>query len=142
MLLLTFQLYFCIQDFIEILRLRFAAWIINGLRTYDTFRNLNLIFLKLCMSKKHSTVIFKTTLIHGVNDLFFVQIFEKTMQFMSKTSYSPKWVSFFAKCITSQVMALPEILICHVKIIFLLLNRNFRGKVKEFKKLAFNPKLV
>ena len=31
------------------------------LRSYDTFRNLSLVSLKLCMLKEHSTVIFKTT---------------------------------------------------------------------------------
>ena len=33
----------------------------HRLRSYDTFRNLSLIFLKLCMRKEHRTVIFKTT---------------------------------------------------------------------------------
>ena len=31
------------------------------LRSYDTFRNLSLIFLKFCIRKEHSTVILKTT---------------------------------------------------------------------------------
>ena len=32
------------------------------LRSYDTFRNLSLIFLKFCQRKDHSTVIFKNNL--------------------------------------------------------------------------------
>ena len=89
------------------------------LRSYDTFRNLNLIFLKLCMRKEHSRVIFKTTKNHGVIDLVsFSKIFEKLKQFMSQTSHSPKLVSFFAIFIPSEIQALHEILFCHVGIIF------------------------
>ena len=32
-----------------------------ALRSYDTLRNLSLIFLKFCIRKEHSTVILKTT---------------------------------------------------------------------------------
>ena len=43
------------------------------------------------------------------------------MQFMSQTFHSPKFVSFFAKCIHSEILALHEILIWHVETIFQLL---------------------
>ena len=102
------------------------------LRSYDTFRNLSLIFLKFCIRKEHSTVIFKTTLNHGVIDLvFFSQIFEKLMHFMSQTSLSSKLVSFFARFIPSDILTLPEILFCLVEIIFLLLYRNYWAKSRN-----------
>ena len=64
------------------------------------------------------------------------------MQFMSQTSHSPKLVSFFAIFIPSEIQALSEILFCLVGIVFLLLYRNYWGKIKEFEKQVFNPKLV
>ena len=44
--------------------------------------------------------------------------FKKLMQFMSQTSHSPKLVSFFAVFIPYEIQALPEILFCHVGIVF------------------------
>ena len=80
------------------------------------------------MNEGHSTVIFKTTLIHGVIDIFFSHIFEKIMQFMSQTSHFQKLVSFIAKCIPSEIQTLPKIQFCHVEIVFMQLYRNYGTK--------------
>ena len=53
------------------------------------------------------------------------------MQFMSQTSHSQKLVSFFAIFIPSEIQALPEILFCHVGIVFLLLYRNYWAKSRN-----------
>ena len=99
------------------------------LRSYDTFRNLSLIFLKFFQRKEHSTVIFNTTQNHGVISLvFFSQNFENLMQFMSQTSLSPKLVSFFARFIPSKILTQPEILFYLVEITFLQLCRNYWAK--------------
>ena len=50
---------------------------------------------------------------------------------MSQKSDSPKLVSFFAKCIPSEIHTLPEILFCHVEIIFLPLYRNYEVKSRN-----------
>ena len=64
------------------------------------------------------------------------------MQFMSQTSLSPKLVSSFAVFIPSEVQALPEILFCHVGIVFLLLYINYWAKSRNFEKQVFSPKLA
>ena len=53
---------------------------------------------------------------------------------MSQTSPSPKLVSFFAIFIPSEIQALPEILFCHVGIVFLLLYRNYWAKSRNLRK--------
>ena len=53
------------------------------------------------------------------------------MQFMSQSSLFPKLVSFFARFIQSEILTLPEILFCLVKIIFLLLYRNYLAKSRN-----------
>ena len=50
---------------------------------------------------------------------------------MSQTSHSPKLVSFFAVFIPSEIQALPEILLCLVGIVFLLLYRNYWAKSRN-----------
>ena len=50
---------------------------------------------------------------------------------MSQTSHSPKPVSFFAIFIPSEIQALPEILFCHVGIVFLLLYRSYWAKSRN-----------
>ena len=42
-------------------QLNHGGGVVSQLRSYDTFRNLGLIFLNLHVRKEHSTVIFKTT---------------------------------------------------------------------------------
>ena len=64
------------------------------------------------------------------------------MQFMPQTSHSPKLVSFFAISIPSEMQALPEILFCHVGIVFFAVIQELLGKIKDFEKQVFNPKLV
>ena len=83
-------------------------------------------------------MIFKTTLIHRVINLDF----SKIMQFMLQTSNFQKMVSFFAEYIPSEILTLPEILFCHVEIIFFEFIWELWGKIKIFEKQVLNPKLV
>ena len=76
-------------------------------RPYDTFRNFNLIFLKLCIRKEYSTLISRQ---FKIIDLVFSQIFDKIMQFMSQTSYSPTLVSVFARFVPSEILTLTKLL--------------------------------
>ena len=90
------------------------------------------------MRKEHSTVIFKRTM---QSLIFFIQIFEKLMQFMSQTSHSPKLVYFFTKFIHSEILTLPEILFCLVEIILLLLYIGIIGQNQGIRETCFKPKI-
>ena len=50
---------------------------------------------------------------------------------MSQTSHSPKLFSFLAVSIPSEIQALPEILFCHVRMVILLLYRNYWAKSRN-----------
>ena len=52
---------------------------------------------------------------------------------MSQTSHFPKLVSFFAKYTPSEIQILPEILFCHVEIVFMQLYRSYGTKSKNLR---------
>ena len=59
---------------------------------------------------------------------------------MSQTSHSPNVFFFFTQFIPSEI--LPEIMFCHVQIIYLLIYRNYGAKSRNSRNKFFCPKLV
>ena len=113
-----------------------------NMRSYDTFRNLFNFPQVLPKERTEHSDLQNNLKSWGHLLSFLSQIFGKLMHFMSQTSLSPKLVSFFARFIPKEILTQPEILLCLVEIIFLLLHRNHWAKSRNLRNNFFDPKLI